>query len=367
MHFSNIVAGLMFVLLPFSTRAGIDSLSQSDAGLHSTASRTILFSGLEWTVKTGPGLLGPGPNYFTDSPEVVWVDSLGLHLRIVNYEGLWYCSEVSLNQSLGHGEYRFYVQSRLDTLDPMVAVGFFTWDQEAPEYNHREIDIEFCRCTVPAGGGAQYTIQPWDTEGNLHRFHLNADGPTTHMFKWCSSQIDFKSLGGDSVLYSWSYTGDDNPPPGDEKVRINLWLVWGQPPLNGKPVELVVSGFSFCPVDEGCSVDSGGCIGFAGPHGFQPGPDIPSLQTLYQNYPNPFDPHTTIEFDLVEKGPVSLKIYDVGGRLVRTLFQGERDSGTQKLTWDGKDDRGRVVASGTYFYRLETDRSRQTKRAILVR
>lgn len=366
MRFSTIVVGLALVLFPIGARAASPTQSPHTVTDYSAANRTIFFSDLEWSVKTAPGLLGPGPNYYTDDPSVVWVDSLGLHLRIVPYEGRWYCSEICLNQSLGYGEYTFYVQSNLNTLDPMAVLGLFTWDQDAPEHNYREIDIEFCQCGVPVGGDAQYTVQPWDSTGNVHRYFLGMTGPTEHSFRWCSDRIDFASRAGEDMLETWSYTGDCNPPPGDERVRMNLWLVGGQPPLSGEPVEVIITGFRFCPVDLSCQIDSGGCLGYVGSPLDPPASASPEFEVLGQNYPNPFDPATTIDFHLEVEDEVSLKVYDVSGKLVRTLVDGVRGPGRHTIMWDGRNDEGRSVASGAYFYQLTTNTIRQTRRAILV-
>jgi hypothetical protein len=81
---------------------------------------------------------------------------------------------------------------------------------------------------------------------------------------------------------------------------------------------------------------------------------LPEAVTLAQNYPNPFRPSTEIAFTLAESASVTLQVYDVLGRRVATLVDGELPTGTHTVTWDGGDDAGRRVASGTYLYRLET-------------
>lgn len=72
------------------------------------------------------------------------------------------------------------------------------------------------------------------------------------------------------------------------------------------------------------------------------------------NYPNPFNPQTTIAFSLAAAGPARLSIYDVAGRRVQTLVAGVLPAGSQTVEWDGSDTTGRSAASGTYIYRLET-------------
>ena len=81
---------------------------------------------------------------------------------------------------------------------------------------------------------------------------------------------------------------------------------------------------------------------------------IPKDFVLLQNYPNPFNPETTIRFALRERQRVSLHIYDIRGRKVRTLLQNaELAPGWHEMIWDARDDAGRPVASGVYLYQLK--------------
>jgi hypothetical protein len=79
----------------------------------------------------------------------------------------------------------------------------------------------------------------------------------------------------------------------------------------------------------------------------------PGLARLLRNYPNPFNPATKIQFVLDRSAQVSLRVFDVQGRTVRTLFDSYLTEGTRVVDWDGRDDRGRTLASGTYFVRLQ--------------
>jgi hypothetical protein len=94
---------------------------------------------------------------------------------------------------------------------------------------------------------------------------------------------------------------------------------------------------------------------------------IPARFNLKQNYPNPFNPSTTIEFLLAEGGDISLAIYDILGRKIRTLQDGYLNTGSYTLVWDGKDDSGADVPSGTYFCRLTTVSISESKRMVLIR
>src|SRR5262249_29722144 len=135
--------------------------------VYASAPRQLSFSGYDWLVKQSADTrLGPGPNYFSDSPLSVWVDSAGrLHLRPERRSGRWYAAEVISVASFGYGTYRWYLDSPVDSFDPNVVLGLFTWSDD-PAYNHRELDIEFARWGNASYANGQYTVQPYSVVGN---------------------------------------------------------------------------------------------------------------------------------------------------------------------------------------------------------
>jgi hypothetical protein len=93
---------------------------------------------------------------------------------------------------------------------------------------------------------------------------------------------------------------------------------------------------------------------------------VPSVTALHQNTPNPFNPTTQIRFDLAAVGRVELRIYDVTGKLVRTLVDETRPAGRYAETWTGLDAAGDKVASGVYFYRLDAAGVAATRKMVLL-
>jgi hypothetical protein len=94
----------------------------------------------------------------------------------------------------------------------------------------------------------------------------------------------------------------------------------------------------------------------------------PRRFALHGATPNPFNPHTTIAFEIPTREVVVLQVFDLSGRLVRNLVVGEvRSPGLYEVVWNGRDDADRPVASGTYFYRLEAGPHRATRRMALVK
>ena len=89
--------------------------------------------------------------------------------------------------------------------------------------------------------------------------------------------------------------------------------------------------------------------------------------SLEQNFPNPFNPTTTLAFSLKNAENVNLSIYDVAGRRVRELVNERRDRGAYKLVWDGQNDAGQIVASGVYFYKLTVGSFTDTKKMTILK
>ena len=88
---------------------------------------------------------------------------------------------------------------------------------------------------------------------------------------------------------------------------------------------------------------------------------------LYENYPNPFNAGTTIQFDLHKNSFVSLEIFSLRGRLIKTLVNNELNEGSYRFNWDGTDVLNNPVASNIYIYRLTTDKASVSKKMILVK
>ncbi|MFN7014541.1 MAG: FlgD immunoglobulin-like domain containing protein, partial [Bacteroidia bacterium] len=97
--------------------------------------------------------------------------------------------------------------------------------------------------------------------------------------------------------------------------------------------------------------------------------DIEPVQVfrIGQNYPNPFNPATTINFDLTNQTNVQLVIYDELGREIRPLLNESKNEGAHSVNWDGRDNAGVPVASGTYFYSLITNGKQETRKMLLMK
>ncbi len=94
---------------------------------------------------------------------------------------------------------------------------------------------------------------------------------------------------------------------------------------------------------------------------------LPRQFELRQNYPNPFNSQTVIGFSVAQKGVVELNIFDISGHKVKTLMNDFAAPGSYRLRWDGRDEKGRELPSGIYFYRLKSKSTTLTRRLILMR
>ncbi|UCD20218.1 MAG: choice-of-anchor D domain-containing protein, partial [candidate division WOR-3 bacterium] len=131
--------------------------------------------------------------------------------------------------------------------------------------------------------------------------------------------------------------------------------------------EPLSSGVKPCTIETGDTLCSDvSCTGVGEtPTGVET--DQPHVFALYQNHPNPFNPTTWIRFSLDRDSMVSLVIYDISGKRIRTLVNRRMTEGMYTEMWDARDNRGRPVVSGIYFYQLKSENRTLTRKLILLR
>ncbi|MFO7890192.1 MAG: FlgD immunoglobulin-like domain containing protein, partial [bacterium] len=136
------------------------------------------------------------------------------------------------------------------------------------------------------------------------------------------------------ATYTNASTSGQLPSDNLELVKINAGALWVATFENGvvRMPEILTTTTGLKPQDD---------------------TNIPAEFNLYSNYPNPFNPTTTIRFDLTRQSDIELKVFDLKGRLVKSLKSGRLSAGTYQVTWDGTDMYSKPVASGIYIYRLD--------------
>jgi len=212
----------------------------------------------------------------------------------------------------------------------------------------------------------------------------------SHLLKWARTPeagreyrtvCGFYDIDGDGVREAW--VDADEPANQD---RVLLAYDWTAPPGDPPEVEFYTTGsqfISFFDLDadgklEFIIVDFefGDWYTFVGGDGTAAAIDSPPLEPSSgdalrggsRGYPNPFRPFTTIEFDLAEPAVVNLRIIGAGGELIRNLLDNAPlGSGPHSIRWDSRDERGRHVSSGQYFYTLKAGDRQDTGRIVHLR
>ena len=330
--------------------------------------KTLDFAGRTWRVK-GPGIYGPGTNYFCDSSQCVWVDAADrLHLTVRDLGSLWTSTEVVADEALGYGDYVVTTRGRLDLLDPQVVFGIFPWqygtcwDDAYLWWNpYNEIDIEYSRWGNPAADLVQFVAQPYDYPGNLDRFDVafGTDEQVSHAMRWLADRVEYRVWRGGpldesaaNTLHAWTYTGPHIPRPDQPRLHLNLWKLGGTPAGNQ---EVVIESFRFVPTGDATAAND------------PAPPAAPPFGRIRAVTPNPFNPLTTVRFQLTRAGHAELHVYDLSGRHVRRLAAERFESGEHRVEWNGLNDGGLAVPSGVYLIRLQGEGFVESRRAALVR
>jgi hypothetical protein len=177
---------------------------------------------------------------------------------------------------------------------------------------------------------------------------------------------------GTNGYYAYTYDPDVNNP--SDNPVIVAWNVKG-PMIVNFPVDSPSSYLLFDMLgDSACFNSQNGQLEIPiGPYpvyvvkGNSFDTVTPEKFTVSQNYPNPFNPSTTISFGVPKAGNIKLVIYDILGRQVRILFNGDMKASEQRIRWDGRDNEGKVVGSGIYFYDIEYRGNHIARRMVLIK
>jgi hypothetical protein len=189
-------------------------------------------------------------------------------------------------------------------------------------------------------------VDPTGTSITEYPYPTSGDGAVISMSKLNSNnETAVVVLSG----YSYTFTRDASETPGASS-KLNA----APPVFPPARVEFLRDLF----------IKLGKVVGTA--TGVKDGPQY--ANALSNNYPNPFNPTTTIRYSIKERAHVSLKVYNVAGQLVRTLVdEVQAPDAIQPVTWDGSNDAGQTVSSGVYFYKLVTKNFSQTKKMVLLK
>ena len=165
--------------------------------------------------------------------------------------------------------------------------------------------------------------------------------------------LDLVKVGGEYRVRVTRLVGGFNAPIAGEIVGNRIYVIEFQPPwLSDLPRFLWEVTLPAAPMTAVTRLDS---------------ETRPEEFSLEANYPNPFNPSTTIEYRLPDAGEVELTVYNAAGQSIRRLVQRWQTSGHYAATWDGTDDSGRRVGSGIYSYRLRARHRELTQHLTLIK
>jgi hypothetical protein len=224
--------------------------------IYPTQPVTVSFSNYTWGIKTTGALptdqFDPGPNFWSNDPSVVTTQSGQLRLQISKINGNWASGEVYLTRSLGYGTYTVQLASSLANLNPnTVAAPLFIYAGPG-----QELDNEYSGSggLVPKPDNAQFVVQPYTVPGNIVFYNQPSSTQFTTQMVWQAHQVTFTAWNGwastpaaNTLIYQWNYNGAYIPPPGQERVHINLWLLNGAAPTSGVGDGMIVNSFAFQP------------------------------------------------------------------------------------------------------------------------
>lgn len=209
--------------------------------------------------------------------------------------------------------------------------------------------------------------------------------------------IDLSGMAGSGIVLSYSYQpqGTGNAPEESDSLRVyfkndldNWVLVKAYPGMENQPFTEEVINIENAPNGGGSYFHGQFQVRFrsTGSAGTFPNDDwfvddiflgvlvgiaeegvLPVEYTVSRNYPNPFNPATTIEYQLPQRSDVKLVVYNTLGQRVRTLLNQSVEAGFHKVVWDGRNDAGRQVSSGIYIYRFNAGDFHRTQKMILLK
>ncbi|MEO8762834.1 MAG: hypothetical protein ABI416_01045 [Ginsengibacter sp.] len=232
-----------------SCNKGIHSGNVPDSAMQE---KSILFSGFEWKVRNTRDTQGPGPNYF--SQQSVWVDQSGvlhLYLHPDSLSGRWLCPEITSVKKFGFGTYSFVVEGAIDKFDRNIVLGLFNYSGND---GFDELDIEFSRWGNDSWPNLNYTVWPAQKgfkNSSYTKEYSQQSNYSNQQFRWSRDSVVFSTFNGntiDSRDLIATYTCVQPPASISSvgmPVHLNLWLFDGHPPVDNKPVEVLVHSFSF--------------------------------------------------------------------------------------------------------------------------
>ena len=273
-----------------------------------------------------------GLDQISDTQSIYWDKNDNIYTTLSDENGIWRLNKLNIFQNP--------IQ--------FTELAFFDEDVWLPYTADYDLDkFLFCRRIEPPGFMVPYYYQFWT-------YNVET-GETDSLFNFISGTVP--------LVYSWS---TDN-----SKIVIgNLWA-WGAFALGTLSIyDAYLDSLTGISEDQRFPLQNPIAPIFTfGGNGILSiqSESIPLQYILRQNYPNPFNPITSLRYDLPEDGLVNITIYDMMGRIVKTLVNSSQTAGYKSVQWNATNDRNEPVSAGLYLYTIQAGDFRQTKKMILLK
>ena len=273
-----------------------------------------------------------GLDQISDTQSIYWDKNDNIYTTLSDENGIWRLNKLNIFQNP--------IQ--------FTELAFFDEDVWLPYTADYDLDkFLFCRRIEPPGFMVPYYFQFWT-------YNVET-GETDSLFNFISGTVP--------LVYSWS---TDN-----SKIVIgNLWA-WGAFALGTLSIyDAYLDSLTGISEDQRFPLPNPIAPIFTfGGNGILSiqSESIPLQYILRQNYPNPFNPVTSLRYDLPEDGLVNITIYDMMGRVVKTLVNGSQTAGYKSIKWNATNDRNESVSAGLYLYTIQAGEFRQTKKMVLLK
>ena len=273
-----------------------------------------------------------GLDQISDTQSIYWDKNDNIYTTLSDENGIWRLNKLNIFQN----PIQF---TELEIFDEGVSLPY-TADYELDKFL-------FCRRIEPPGFMVPYYFQFWT-------YNVET-GETDSLFNFISGTVP--------LVYSWS---TDN-----SKIVIgNLWA-WGAFALGTLSIyDAYLDSLTGISEDQRFPLQNPIAPIFTfGGNGILSiqSESIPLQYILRQNYPNPFNPVTSLRYNLPEDGMVNITIYDMMGRVVKTLVNSSQTAGYKSIRWNATNDRNEPVSAGLYLYTIQAGDFRQTKKMILLK
>ncbi|MFN0157535.1 MAG: T9SS type A sorting domain-containing protein [Bacteroidota bacterium] len=252
------------------------------------------------------------------------------------------------------------------TTGEVIDVPFEIWNTGIDTPDDPLDDFRMIPWVNDADGNAEFNLQHID-----HGVSGGSDDPYTDWIYWYEPTDRSPGETGyvtEFVNQGPGYDGTDgNGNDHDEVMARIVFVNWDGGNIPGPYNQLLPEEGTVFRITSRKPNFSGDSLEVVATPASVPVGEIPLSVHLYQNYPNPFNPVTTIRYGLVSRSSVELHIFNILGQRVRTLVNGEMEPGSHVTQWDARNEFGRMVASGVYFYHLKVKDFVQTRKMMLLR